>query len=133
MQHEKPHTAKHALLEAIDHRIVNAGMGGVPPPGQHIGPAQDLIGQPVLWLILSSNVDRDGITQQFGETSGDCTVHAAGVALSHASLVAFGSFMKVLAPYGDADRWSHVCLVCPKPPGRRGPGRSGTQVELGEL
>jgi hypothetical protein len=62
MQHEKAHTAENALLDAIDHRIVNAGMGGVPPPGQHIGTAQDVFGQPVLWLILSNDADRDGVT-----------------------------------------------------------------------
>jgi hypothetical protein len=59
MQHEKAHTAENALLDPIDDRIVNAGMGGVPPPAQHISTAQDFFGQPVFWLILSRRAGGD--------------------------------------------------------------------------
>jgi hypothetical protein len=59
MQYEKAHTAKNALLHPVDDRIVDAGMGGMPPPGQHISTVQDFFGQPVFWLILGSCADHN--------------------------------------------------------------------------
>ena len=58
----------------------------------------------MLWLILSSRDDRNGITEQFGDSCRDGTVHAVWVALSHAGAILFGLFVKVFAPYSDADR-----------------------------
>jgi hypothetical protein len=61
----------------------------MPPPGEHIGRRQESLVEAVLWLILSSRGDPDGVAQQFGQTGSDCAVHSLGVALGHGSLVAF--------------------------------------------
>jgi hypothetical protein len=89
---------------AIDYRVVNVLMRRMAPPGEHIGRGQDVFCQTVFWLILSSRGDRDGVAQKFSQTGSDCAVHPLGVPLGHGSLVAFCPLVKVLAPYGDADR-----------------------------
>ena len=91
-------------MYSIYYRIVDAGMSRMSPPGQHIGRIQDLLGEAVLWLILSGHGDGRGIAERFGDSGGDGTVHAAWVTLGHAGMIAFGLLMKVLAPHGDADR-----------------------------
>jgi hypothetical protein len=58
----------------------------------------------MLWLILSGRDDRSGITEQFGDSRGYRAVHAVRVALGHADAISFGLFVKVFAPYSDADR-----------------------------
>jgi hypothetical protein len=58
----------------------------------------------VLWLILSGRGDHNGITEHFGDSCGDGAVHAVWVALGHAGAIALGLFVKVFAPYSDADR-----------------------------
>jgi hypothetical protein len=89
---------------AIDYRVVNVLMRRMAPPGEHIGRRQESLVKAVLWLILRSRGDRDGVAQKFSQTGSDCAVHSLGVALGHGSLVAFSPLVKVLAPYSDADR-----------------------------
>ena len=74
------------------------------PPGEHVGAVQDLLGEPVLGLVLRGDADLHGVAQQLGQAGGDGAVHAVGIALGHAGLVAFGVLVEVLAPDGDADR-----------------------------
>jgi hypothetical protein len=104
VQHQQPHATEHALMYSIDYGIVDAGVGRVSPPGENVGRAQDLLTQAMLWLILSGCHDRSGITEQFGHSGGDGAVHAIWVALGHAGAISFGLFVKVFAPYSDADR-----------------------------
>ena len=58
----------------------------------------------MLLLILSGHGDGNGVAEDFADASGDGAVHAAWVTVGHASTIGFGLFVKVLAPYSDADR-----------------------------
>ena len=91
-------------MYAIDYRVVNVLMRRMAPPGEHIGRRQESFVKAVLWLILSSSGDRDGVAQQFSQTGSDCAVHSIGVALGHSGLVSFCPLVKVLAPHSDTDR-----------------------------
>ena len=104
MQYQQPHATEHTLMYSIDYCIVDGGMGRVSPPGENIGRIQDLLGQAVLWLILSGRDDRNGVTEQLGDSCGDGAVHAVWVALGHVSAISLGLLVKVFAPYSDADR-----------------------------
>ena len=52
VQHEQAHPAEHPLVDALDDRVVDLVVGGVPPPGEHVGVVEHLLGQPVLGLVL---------------------------------------------------------------------------------
>ena len=43
VQHQQTHATENPLLYLINYRIIDAAMGRVPPPGQHIGAVQDRI------------------------------------------------------------------------------------------
>jgi len=88
----------------IYHRVIDACMRRMAPPGEHVGRRQDALVKAVLWLILSSPGNRDGVAQHFSQAGSDCAVHSVGVALGHSGLVAFCPLVKVLAPDSDADR-----------------------------
>jgi hypothetical protein len=55
VQDQQTHATKNALLYTINDRIVDAGMGRMAPPGEHIGAIEDFLGQTMFWLILSSS------------------------------------------------------------------------------
>jgi hypothetical protein len=104
VQDQDAHAAQHPLVHALDHRVVDVGVPGVPPPGQHVGVVQHLGRQPVLGLVSSGGADVDGVAQQRAEPTGDGAVHPFRIALGHGRAVAFDVLVVVLAPYGDADR-----------------------------
>ena len=104
MQREQTHPTQNALVYPIDDRIINLRVRRMSPPGEHIGRRSDVLGQTVLWLILSSRIDDHGAPEELRDAGRDCPMHAVWIALGHAGLVSFESFVKILAPYGDADR-----------------------------
>ena len=104
VQHQQAHPAEHPPVHPVDHRVVDAGVGRVPPPGQDVGVVQHLVGQAVLRLVLGGGADLDRVAEQLARARGDRAVHALGIALGHAGPVALGVLVEVLAPDGDADR-----------------------------
>ena len=64
VQHQQTHAAENALMYSVDDGLVDCGMGCMSPPGQDVGTGQDLLGQTMLWLILGSRADGNGVTQQ---------------------------------------------------------------------
>ena len=44
MQHQQAHPTENALMYSLDDCVVDAGMGCMSPPGQHVGRVQDLLG-----------------------------------------------------------------------------------------
>ena len=104
MQDEQAHPAEHPLVDPLDDLVGHAGVGGVAPPGQHVGLVEDLRRQSVLRLVLGGRTDLDVTSQRGAEAGGDGAVHPVGIALGHLGAVAVGVLVEVLAPDGDANR-----------------------------
>jgi hypothetical protein len=70
-------------------------VGGVAPPGQHIGFGEHLFGESVVGVLQSHDADVDIITEVLLDASRHRSVHAVRVALRH---VGFLVFVDVIAP-----------------------------------
>jgi hypothetical protein len=57
VEHDQAHPLQHALVYAVDHRIVDLVMGHVPPPGQDIGVGENRVRQAVLRLVERRDAD----------------------------------------------------------------------------
>ena len=100
VQDDEPHAAEHRLVHAVDDRVVDLVVGGVPPPGQHVGGVEHLGRQSVLVLLER----RRPHGPEVGERRGERAVDTVGVDRAHVILRAL---VHVLVP----DRHVHACSM----------------------
>ena len=51
VHHHQPHAGEHPQLHPVHDLVAHLGVGGVPPPHQHVGVGQHLLGQAVVRLV----------------------------------------------------------------------------------
>ena len=101
VQDHDAHAVEDARVHAFDDRVVDLVVGGVAPPGEHVGLRQRLFGQAVLWLVERGDANRDVAAQLPTDPIRDRAVHAFGIdALDQF----FAPLVDVLVPDGDAER-----------------------------
>ena len=104
VQDQQAHPAEHPLVHPIDDRVVNAACVAWPHQVSTSVLSRTSFVSPCSGWSWVAVRDVDGVAEQLGQPGRDCAVHALGVALGHASPVAFAVLVEVLAPDGDADR-----------------------------
>src|SRR6266540_3329488 len=104
VQRDQAHPGQHVPLDPLDHSAAALAMRGVTPPGEHVGPGEHVVGQPVLRLLEPRRTDHD-VGAEFRPQAGrDGLVHGVRVDLLDRGVALV---VHVLAPDGDADRISH--------------------------
>ena len=63
MQHQQPHARQNAVAHARDDRVVDLLVRLMPPPGQHIGFSQHVLGEAMIRLLQRGRTDVHAITQ----------------------------------------------------------------------
>ena len=77
----RPMPGQHVPVHPLDDLVGHLGVGGVPPPDQHVGAGEHLLGEPVLGLVERGRADDRRIAEVLLDALGDRRVHALRVDL----------------------------------------------------
>src|SRR5882757_1177703 len=100
VQYDQAHAGQDVAVYPLDHVVADLGVRGVPPPGEHVGPGEHLLGEGVLRFVEGGRANYAALAEILGDALGDRRVHALWIDLRH---VLLELFVAVLAPYGHAE------------------------------
>jgi len=100
VQHHEAHPGQDVAVHALHHLVGHLGVGGVPPPGEHVGGREDLLGEAVLRVVEGGGAHDAAVAQVLTNALGDRRVHALRVDLRD---VLLDLLVAVLPPHGHAD------------------------------
>jgi len=78
VQHDQTNPRHDPPMNPLDHGVTDAVVGQMPPPEQHVGTVQDIVGQPVIGRLEDRRLHL-GARQARPQGVGDRTVNTARV------------------------------------------------------
>ena len=105
----RPMPDEHVPVHALDDLVGDLVVRRVPPPGEHVGLGQHLLGQPVLRVVEGRRADDAAVAEVLLDALRDGRVHALRVDLRH---VLLDLLVAVLAPHRHPHAGRRFLMSC---------------------